>query len=154
MHWLYAVYDNDVATYRSCDRYLWLCTFYQAYSNQTWQNGTPGCTDCTLHMTMRLPPIDHVKNIYGFTSASTSANNSQTWQSGRPSCTDFANDNDVTTWWSLDGFYILFRKNYYHQTWQTVRSAYPDFTLQIKMVSLYFGHVVNIFGFNPILADL
>ena len=55
-------------------------------------------------MTMILPPIGHVTSIYGFISISTSANNSQTWQDGRPSCIDFANDNDVTTYWSLDGF--------------------------------------------------
>ena len=40
IHWLYPAYENDVATYRLCDRYLWLCTLYQAYSNQNWQNGT------------------------------------------------------------------------------------------------------------------
>ena len=62
----------------SCDRYLWLCTLYQAYSNQTWQNGIPQCIDYTLHMTMILPPIDHVTNIYGFIYTSASANNSQT----------------------------------------------------------------------------
>ena len=55
-------------------------------------------------MTMILPPIGHVTDIYGIISISTSANNSQTWQNGRPSCIDFANDNDVTTYWSLDGF--------------------------------------------------
>ena len=37
--------------------------FYQEYSTQTWQNGTPRCTDYTQHITLILPPIDHVTNI-------------------------------------------------------------------------------------------
>ena len=53
---------------------------------------------------MILPPIDHVTNIYGFIYTSASANNSQTWDNSRPICTDFANDNEITTYWSLDGF--------------------------------------------------
>ena len=47
-------------------------------------------------MTMILPSIDPMTNNYGFISTSTSA--------------DFANDNDIITYWSIDGFTFNFKR--------------------------------------------
>ena len=40
--------------------------FYKVYDNQNWQDGKPSCTDFTLYITMKLPAIGHVTDIYGF----------------------------------------------------------------------------------------
>ena len=65
---------------------------------------------------MTLLPIDHMANISGFISTSTSDSNNQTWQNGRPWCTDLVNENVATTYESLEKhvcLYLQFWKNYY-----------------------------------------
>ena len=68
----YTAYNIGNATYRSCDKHLWLYLyFYQHYTNQNWQNGRRAWAEFNLHMTKAALPTGYVKNIFGFVSTST-----------------------------------------------------------------------------------